>query len=144
MIATIEIYRVDDTHPRWDADTNELDNDGLELLWSGMARVQDNKDWRARTAEAANDPQMIQYVRVQIPLDQHLQDGTVNRVPHLDVGDLVRVVEPDPESSWALDPDLSNWVLRIRNTMNSSNPWLRNLLCGVDMTEPPWDDAEES
>lgn len=143
MIASIEIYRQEDARPRWDEESGELIGGGLETLWTGQARVQDNKDWRARAVRAASDPQLVHYVRVQIPLLQH-DEGITTRVPHLRRGDLIRVVEPDPDSFWALDPDLSKWVLRIRNTVNSSNPWLRNILCGVDPTEQVWDQLEGS
>lgn len=132
MISTIEIYKQSASLPTWNPDTNDLSDDGIEVVWSGYARIQDNKDWRARDVASAGDPQMLQYVRFQIPLNKS------GPVPHIPPGYLIRVLDVDAESSWFLDPDLSNWTFRVRNTVNSSYPWLRNILCIVDLSEQPY------
>lgn len=135
MISHVRIFRIGGTTPRWDADTGQVTGVEEVFLWEGRARVQDNKDWRARHVRSASDPQIVQYVRVQIPLKRNYQSGLVDRVPHIYPGDIVEVLDADVMSAYDLDPDLSSWRLRVRNSVNSSYPWLRNLLCGTDVSE---------
>lgn len=131
MMSTIQWWRPEGDL-RWDAQTNELAGAAKILLWEGPARVQDNKDWRARDAHSASDPQMLQYVRVQIPLD----DPDAGPPPPLNVQDIGIVVDAEvsSNSSWPLDRELSRWRLHVRNTLNSSYPWLRNVLCVIDLS----------
>lgn len=138
MIAQISIHRVVNGRAEWDPATGDVVGPNSEFVWTGQARVQDNKDWRARNVEAGTDPQMVQYARIQIPITPD------NRPPIIEVNDIIYVLPPDPESTWRHDPDLSRYTFHVRNSMNSSNPWLRNLLCGVDMTEQsnlPWEES---
>lgn len=129
MISLVKIVRISTGVPFWDPATGEVAGDGVEEIWEGRARLQDNKDWRARDVISASDPQMVQFIRVQIPLKK---DGPV---PHFEVDDFVLVQPPDPEGTWEHDLDLQSWTLRLRNSLNSSYPWLRNLLCSVDVSE---------
>lgn len=129
MLRTIEIYVQDSPAAGWDPATNELIGGTRTMIWDGRARVQGNKDWRARSVLAAGDPQMVHYVRVQIPFTK---DGPV---PHIPVDAIIEVKAADPDSNWRHDDDLGAYTLRVRNTVNSSNPWVRNLLCGVDVSE---------
>lgn len=129
MIAQVQIVRSEVPYPEWNPETGELVGPGNTEIWSGRARLQDNKDWRARYVESGNDPEVDQFVRVQIPLEK---DGAV---PHFRPMDMIFVQPPREETEWRLDLDQVNWTLRLRNVMNSSNPWLRNLLAVVDMSE---------
>lgn len=118
--------------PTWDPETNELTNGNLETIWYGRARVQSNKDWRVRNVQTASDPQQVHYVRVQIPLRKN------GIPPHFHSQDIIRVLEPlDPTTQWGelFDEDLTQYTLRVRNAINSSNPWVRNILCAVDLSE---------
>lgn len=132
MIVSIVVERIFGV-PVWDPETNELvEGSGLEEIWRGRARVQANKDWRVRNIATASDPQQVHYVRVQIPLRKD------NIPPHFHTQDIIRVLEPeDPSSQWGelFDEDLLNYTLRVRNPLNSSNPWVRNILCVVDLSE---------
>ena len=130
MISHIEIYRGAED-PRWDAATDSIVGPEPVLLWKGPARLQANKDWRARDVRSASDPQMIQFIRVQVPMN----DPVAGRVPHLRPSDTIRVLDGHVPDNWELDPDLARWRLRVRNTLNSSYPWLRNILCGVDISD---------
>jgi hypothetical protein len=129
MTRQIEIHVQITPAAGWDPVTDTLTGGGTTLLWTGEARVQGNKDWRARSVLAAQDPQMVHYVRVQIPFDED------NEVPDIPVDAIIKILPPDPDSTWAHDDDLGTHLLRVRNNVNSSNPWLRNLLCGVDVSE---------
>lgn len=128
MNADLMIQRTQ-ADPEWDSTTNELVGGGLQELWTGRGRVQPNKDWRVRNIESASDPQQNQYVRVQIPLRKN---GTV---PHLHTNDIVRALPDDPDSAWYYDDQLEFFTLRVRNPINSSNPWVRNILCISDLSE---------
>lgn len=131
MIATITIHRVVDGRAEWDPATGDVSPDNFETVWTGQARIQGNKDWRARHVESAVDPQMVHYARIQIPLTSD------NRPPVIETDDVIFATPPDPNSTWRHDEDLSRYTFRVRNTLNSSNPWIRNILCGVDLTEQP-------
>lgn len=128
MNADVVIQRAD-VDPVWNPETNELVGEGLTDLWEGRARIQPNKDWRVRNVQSASDPQQDQYVRVQIPLRK---DGVV---PHFYPGDIIRARADDPDSIWFYDGKLDRFTLRLRNPINSSNPWVRNLLCIADLSE---------
>lgn len=129
MLRGIEIHVQNAPVSGWDPETNELIGGGTSVIWTGKARIQGNKDWRARSVRSGNDPQMVHYVRVQIPF------GPNNPVPHIPVDSIIKIMPPDPDSTWPQDDDLGSYTLRVRNTVNSSNPWLRNLLCGADVSE---------
>lgn len=129
MLRDIEIHVQDSSVSGWDPETNELIGGGTSTIWTGKARIQGNKDWRARSVLSAGDPQMVHYVRVQIPF------GPDNPVPHIPVNAVIKIMPPDPDSTWPQDDDLGSYTLRVRNTVNNSNPWLRNLLCGTDVSE---------
>lgn len=142
MVSHVRIFRIEGDTARWDPDTG-INGPQPVQLWEGRARVQDNKDWRARHVRSASDPEMLQYTRVQIPIKQH-EGGITERVPHFYTGDIVEVLDAAVMSAYDLDLDLSSWRLRVRNSMNSSYPWLRNLLCGVDISEVSLLEGEES
>src|SRR5690554_1165573 len=111
MLRGIEIHVQNAPVSGWDPETNELIGGGTSVIWTG------------------NAPQMLHYVRVQIPF------GPNNPVPHIPVDSIIKIMPPDPDSTWPQDDDLGSYTLRVRNTINSSNPWLRNLLCGADVSE---------
>lgn len=133
MLRDVIIYALDTNAPaaHWDPETNTMVGEERQLLWEGQARIQGNKDWRARSVEAGGDPQMVHYVRVQIPF------GPDNPVPHIPVAALIEVQPVPSESTWVHDDDIMAWTLRVRNSVNNSNPWVRNLLCGTDVSEAP-------
>lgn len=131
MLARVTLNRVVDPLHAW-TPQNQGDLDGnLEALWSGRARVQSNKDWRVRHVDGASDPQMVHFVRIQIPLDVD------SPPPAVFVGDIIHVHPPDPDSTWEHARDLSRYTYYVRNPLTSSNEWVRNILCGVDVSEKP-------
>jgi hypothetical protein len=98
---------------------------GIVPIWEGKARVQSNKDWRARRRSGRGDPMVQHAFRVQVPLRD--ENGLV---PAFDVEDLIRVIEAPN------DEDLLRWRMVVRNNSVGSNPFNKNLLCDVDLT---WD-----
>lgn len=93
----------------------------VALIYRGRARAATNKDWRARTRTARSDSGIIHAVRFQIP--ERLS-------PPVHSHDILRVVDSPP------DQELQHYIFHVRNVMMSSNAWVRNLLCDVDVGHP--------
>lgn len=129
MIHDIVIYRMSEDPVVLDPATGQYSGGELLPLWSGKARIQPNKDWRARTVESGSDPQMLQYTRVQIPLKAD------NPVPTLRVQDIIAAQEMEDTDDWVFNNTLTAWTMYIRNAENSSNRWLYNILCNSDLSD---------
>lgn len=139
MNAVCEIFRrsgeVNDYG--WDPGTGGLaavDAEGnpswpfMTLLYRGQTRAATNKDWRARVRTSRGDSGTVHAVRFQVPIRQ---------CPPIHAHDVVRVVFSAP------DLELTHYIFHVRNMMMSSNGWVRNLLCDVDVAHPqllppPW------
>lgn len=104
----------------------------LILLYRGRGRIANNKDWRARVRTQRGDMGTNQAIRVQVP---------IRTCPPVHANDLIRAIEPDPDDPelghlTLGDPELTHYILHVRNPLMSSNAWLRNLLCDVDAAHP--------
>lgn len=125
MKATIRILRrnTDGSEAvEWNAATGGVST-GVTTLWTGPARVQHNKDWRARRRSGRGDMMIQHAFRVQIPF--HYQDVAL---PFIDAEDVVQILESP------YDPDLTRYTLYVRNSTVGSNPFNQNLLCDFDVT----------
>lgn len=129
MIHPVIIYRRGSGVPTLDPVTGEVTGVEMEQIWEGRARIQPNKDWRARFVESANDPQMVHYTRVQIPV------RTGEQPPTFRVGDTLIAQDVQDTTDWVYNHDLKGWMLYVRNAQNSSNRWLVNLLCAADLSD---------
>lgn len=129
MIHDIVIYRMSGGTISLDPETGEVSGGELFELWRGNARIQPNKDWRARGVESGSDPQMVQYTRIQIPLNKQ------GPVPDIRVQDIIAVQEMKDTEDWVFNHTLHSWTLFVRNAQNSSNRWLYNLLCSADLSD---------
>lgn len=121
MKATIRILRrnTDGSEAvEWDPVTGGVST-GVTILWTGKARVQHNKDWRARRRSGRGDMMIQHAFRVQIP---H------RGVPFIDAEDVVQIIRSP------YDPDLERYTLYVRNSTVGSNPFNQNLLCDFDVT----------
>lgn len=117
--STILIARRAETEAVWNPVTNQVTGGQLELVYWGQARVQPNKDWRARRRNGENSPLVQHAVRIQAPQDL---------CPQTEVGDLVGVFESPYDSG------LEEYVFHIRNPLESSNSWGRSFLGDIDLT----------
>ena len=129
MQATIRILRrpsSGSTAVNWTPETGGV-TQGIRLVWEGQARVQSNKDWRARRRSGRGDPMIQHAFRVQIPLRD--ENGLV---PPVDVEDGIQVIAAPN------DEDLMRQTMTVRNNSVGSNPFNKNLLCDVDLT---WDNG---
>lgn len=130
-VALIEITRDDvNADPVWDEDAKQWVSQPLPLLWRGMARLQPNKDWRARNRTWAGEETAEHAVRVQLNLYKNLLvPKEVWPAPMVDVkhGDFVTVIRNQN------DPSLELHQFVVRNSMGASDSWHRTLLCDVPL-----------
>lgn len=129
MIHGVTLWRMETARPEWDPETGGITGGELIPLWTGRARIQPNKDWRARYVESGSDPQMVHYIRVQIPLRKNGEPPIIR--PY----DVFTAADPPDTDDWNFNHDLDAWTLYVRNSTNSSNRWVYNLLCGTDISD---------
>ncbi|MBD3004515.1 hypothetical protein IEJ02_10465 [Streptomyces sp. 5-10] len=91
------------------------------LLYRGQARGANNKDWRARVRTTQGESGTVHAFRVQVPQRE---------CPPIHAHDVIRFVSVPP------DMELLHHVFHVRNSMTSSNAWVRNLLCDLDAAHP--------
>ena len=97
------------------------------LEWRGLARVQPNNDWRARTRDVAADFDGTQAVRIQFGILRNELKPDATHDPHFAKDWMVRIISTPVEGTESLqDRDLF-----VRNAINSGNKWQHNLLCDV-------------
>lgn len=123
MFIVCEIFRRvgDVANYSYDPATGGLDAPPMVLLYRGQARAATNKDWRARVKTIRGDSGVAHAVRFQVPERES---------PPIHAHDVVRVIDSPA------DQELTHFVFHVRNMMMSSAPWLRNLLCDVDVAHP--------
>ena len=106
--------------------------------WTGKARVQPNKDWRARPREVQFEYDAVQAVRIQIPIGKNLVGATFDpndpkkvlaygEDPHFSKDMRVKLKDGPVEGFQIMEGD----NLYIRNAVQSQNLWLYNLLCDI-------------
>ena len=129
MTAHIVILRPHDgtEEPFWDKDLEQWLMPDNDPIWEGMARIQPNKDWRARNREFAREETAEHAVRVQVEFGSNTIDGSDGVLPEFRLGDRVRVLSSPHDNA------LEDYIFTVRNPISSSNAWLRNLLCDVDL-----------
>jgi len=91
------------------------------LLYRGQVRSASNKDWRSRVRTSRGDSGTLHAMRFQVP---------ERLCPPIHAHDVLRVVSASP------DMELTHFIFHVRNPMSSSNMWVRNLLCDVDVAHP--------
>lgn len=120
MLARVEIWRPTGETPEWNG-TDEMSG-GYELVWVSRARLQPNKDWRARTKQFAGEYDAVHAIRVQVPIGgNELENQTVDFTKDY----IVRVIA----SPIIGTENLIDQEYVVRNASLSSNAWVHNLLC---------------
>lgn len=100
-------------------------------VYRGIARVQPNKDWRARKQKYETESVVEHAYRIQLAFDgNELGDGTFP-FQGLSKEDRVRVISVDSLRGVSVDTDLMSYTYIIRNILTGSNYWVRTLLCDV-------------
>lgn len=120
MLATVEIWRPTGEVPVWDG--GEEMSAGYELVWVSKARLQPNKDWRARPKEFSGEYDAVHAIRVQVPMNgNELGDQSIDFTKDF----IVRVT-----SSRVVGTEhLVEQEYVVRNASLSANAWVHNLLC---------------
>jgi hypothetical protein len=114
-------------------------------IYQGQARVQPNKDWRARKQSSRDETYVEHAVRIQLDFlrnelrEQLLTKGitqTLNEQPVIRVGDAFKVTGVHKSlDGLPVDTQLMEYTYRVRNITSSSNSWVINLLCDNDVTK---------
>lgn len=125
QVADVIIGRKDGTETVWDPDTGAITGGGFDFVFLGKARLQPNKDWRARRKDSKNSPMVEHAIRVQIGME----------CPPVLVADYIGVLLAP------YDDALERYVIHVRNPVESSNTWGRSFLADMDLTEnsASWD-----
>lgn len=119
---------------KWDYDLGAYIGTDYTELATPLARVQPNKDWRARSEFFGNDLTAFQAVRIDIPL------------AYIEWGDEVsgdeRYIIPQDEIivTRSFFPNLemlTNYVFVVRNSLPSGNAHQFNLLCDANLRKKP-------
>lgn len=134
QLVKVSIFEMNPNAGDWTPEVG-IDPNYDTLVWTGHARVQPNKDWRARPREVQYEYDAVQAVRVQISIGKNL---------------LGAVWDPDQEryTSYGPDPEFIKDMrvhidegpvtgfegmegdnLYIRNAIQNQNLWVYNLLC---------------
>jgi hypothetical protein len=133
MITAVRVSKPTGNVAKWTPGTGM--SSGIYVpVWEGRARIQPNKDWRARPREQVGEFDAVHAIRVQLPIGKNEYGGTYD-----DEANLV-AYGPDPEfyKDYMVEvvdttvigaEQLEGDVYYIRNAKTSANLWLYNLLC---------------
>lgn len=133
MTALIEIRHPfkGDEEPLWDSELAEwVYPEDLAPVWRGLARVQPNKDWRARNREWAMENTAEHAVRIQLNAYKNfLVPKDEWPAPPVDIlhGHVITVLN-NPN-----DPVLENFVFTVRNPIGATDNWHRTILCDANL-----------
>lgn len=131
MIARVRVAKPTGNPSEWVPGVG-MSGGNYETMWEGRARLQPNKDWRARPREQVGEFEAVHAIRVQLPIGKNEYGATVV--------DGKTIYAPDPmfAKDWVVHvldtrvigaQNLEGDRYYIRNAKNSANLWLYNLLC---------------
>lgn len=142
MWATIEI-----SHPTnnsaWNPAKGDVYTGALDYStthYRGRARVQPNKDWRARRQRWEGESITEYAIRIQLDLtgnevtnpDQLPETNASNDAGMLHVNDLVKVTGVYSPYGVPVDGLIGAYKYFVRNISASSNSWVRTILCDIN------------
>lgn len=131
--AWVEVYDPSDVPSHWEPGTG-MSGPAPTKVWEGYARIQPNKDWRARPRNFAGEFNDTHAVRFQLAIGQNYLgavldvDGKVvsyGTDPIFSMGQSVKVVRSPVIGTQGL----VGKSFHVRNAVNSANAWLYNVLC---------------
>lgn len=134
QLVEVDIFALTPDSPEW------VPRVGLDVtpdvkVWTGKARVQPNKDWRARPREVQYEYDAVQAVRVQLPIGKNLlgavQDPVTGRYTSYGadpqfVKDMRVKIKSGPVKGFE---QLIGDNLYVRNAIQNQNLWVYNILC---------------
>lgn len=120
-------------------------------LYKGRARVQPNKDWRARKQRWEGTTFTEHAVRIQLDLTgntittpEPLPDPQLGEPGHtplpgdagiIHVNDVVKVTKVLASYGYPVDGMLMVYTFIVRNVVPTSNSWVRTILCDVNVND---------
>jgi len=114
----------------WDYSLGKYRGSDFVTLWAGQARVQPNKDWRAKSYEFANMTTAMQACRFSLPLMDGVWNGALaEEQRHFEDEDQIIIVE---NFFPGLDA-IKRFTFIVRNDLISGNAGLQNILADVDL-----------
>lgn len=123
-LATIEIYDPEINDGSYNAATNTFTS-ARTVLWQGKARIQ---AVRSSTRQANdNNPTNLQELEVHIDMRGNTLDGEEGTMPDIRPNHQIFVTDSP------YDETLENYILTVRSSISTSNPWGKMLLCEVDL-----------
>lgn len=123
-LATIEIYNPEIADGSYNAATNTFSS-ARTVLWQGKARLQ---AVRSSTRQANdNNPTNLQELEVHIDMRGNTLSGSEGTMPDIRPNHQIFVTDSP------YDETLENYILTVRSSISTSNPWGKMLLCEVDL-----------
>lgn len=114
----------------WDYEAGRYRGSDFTTLWAGQARVQPNKDWRAKSYEFANMTTAMQACRFSLPLMDGVWNGFLAPEDrHFEDEDQIII---EHNFFPGLDA-IKRFTFIVRNDLISGNAGLQNILADVDL-----------
>lgn len=137
QIVEVEVYERTGETTQW-TPVAGMSGNIYNLVWRSNARLQPNKDWRARPREFSKEFDDVHAVRIQLPIGKNLFGAEYDPL------DPTKIIAYGVDPDWAKDYEvrvvssrvtgterLDGTTYVVRNAINSGNAWLYNLLCDV-------------
>lgn len=123
QLAEIEIYNPSMTESVYDADDNTWESERV-LLWTGKARIQPIRG--AANRSNMMNPTSVREVEVHIDLRGNTLEDHENEI--VDIRPNYQIVI----TSSPFDTTLQSYLLTVRGSFGTSNPWGKMIHCEVD------------
>lgn len=122
-LLTIEIFDPNVQGGTYDAATNTWTS-SRSVLWTGKARLQAVRS--ASNRQNKMNPTSIQEVEVHIDLRGNTLAGAEYTMPEIRPSYQIFITDSP------YDETLESYILTVRSSVTTSNPWGRMLLCEID------------
>ena len=123
-LATIEIYDPEINDGSYNAATNTFTS-SRTVLWTGKARIQAVRSSILKQND--NNPTNSQELEVHLDMRGNTLAGSEGEMPDIRPNYQIFV------TSSPYDETLENYILTVRSSISTSNPWGKMLLCEVDL-----------
>jgi len=123
-LATIEIYDPEINDGSYNAATNTFTS-SRTVLWTGKARIQAVRSSILKQND--NNPTNSQELEIHLDMRGNTLAGSEGEMPDIRPNYQIFV------TSSPYDETLENYILTVRSSISTSNPWGKMLLCEVDL-----------
>lgn len=112
----------------YDATTNTW-SDNAVIVWSGKARIQPIST--SNNINTLTNDSKVRRVQVEIDFSGNEVSGSSGAMADIRPGDYLMVTDSP------VDPMLQNFIYIVRDVIGSSTPWVRTLICDVNLEADP-------